>query len=164
MTNFPSGSNWGSPQLLILGFSTQPEEHEFAELICGRSISRENSDRLDQLKAGFGYNQDEWANASIPAGYGLFFEDLIEMLPHFISPVHTPDAPVTRGNSKARASYPSSTNTASTSSTFPLTAPLPMERQLKRPRQSHSVSPTETMLLRKKNRQESPGLLGPKVM
>jgi hypothetical protein len=79
--DFPSGSNWGIPQLKKLNFPLQPESHPFEDLQWEHDLSKESLDILNQLILGSGLHEDEWAKYSDNSKYKDFYDRLIAMLP-----------------------------------------------------------------------------------
>jgi len=75
------GLNWGIPQLKTLNFPLQPESHPFEGLQLEYDLSEESLDILDQLKLGFGLDEDEWAKCSKDSPYKDFYDDLAAMRP-----------------------------------------------------------------------------------
>jgi hypothetical protein len=95
---FPSGSNWGIPELKALNFPLQPESHPFEDLQLEHDLSKESLDILDQLKLGFGLDEDEWAKCGKDSPYKDFYDDLAAMRPQ--AKQLTPRKPALRSNTK----------------------------------------------------------------
>jgi hypothetical protein len=102
--DFPSGSNWGIPQLKKLNFPLQPESHPFEDLQWEHDLSEESQDILNQLRYGFGLHEEEWLNGNIDALYKEFYDDLAEMLPQVRVKQLTPRNPAVRSNTKLPSS------------------------------------------------------------
>lgn len=106
--DFPSGSNWGIPQLQKLNFPLQPESHPFEDLQWEHNLSRESLGILSQLKLGFGLHKDEWANCSDTSPYKHFYDSLAAMLPQVKVRQLTTGEPAVRSNTKLPSSSPCS--------------------------------------------------------
>lgn len=103
-TGFPSGSNWGIPQLEKLNFPLQPEIHPFEDLHWERDLSKESLDILNQLRAGFGLHEEEWLKGNVDASHKEFYENLAAMLPQSKEKYHTPRKPAVRSNTELPSS------------------------------------------------------------
>lgn len=101
--DFPSGSNWGIPQLKALNFPLQPESHPFEDLQWEHDLSKESLDILHQLQLGFGLHKDEWVNGSDDPKYQDFYDELNAMLPRVEAKQLTPERAV-RSNTKLPSS------------------------------------------------------------
>ena len=102
--DFPSGSNWGIPQLKKLNFPLQPESHPFEDLQWEHNLSKESQDILYQLILGFGLHEDEWAKCSVDSRYKDFYDNLAAMLPQVKVKQLTPGKPAVRSNTKLPSS------------------------------------------------------------
>ena len=98
--DFPSGSNWGIPQLKKLNFPLQPESHPFEDLQWEHDLSKESLDILNELRLGFGLHKDEWAKCSANSRYKDFYDELALMLPRVQEKQLTPRKLAIRSNTK----------------------------------------------------------------
>lgn len=125
---FPSGSNWGVPQLEKLNFPLQPEVHPFEDLHWERDLSEGSLDVLNQLRLGFGVLEEEWLEGNVEAPYKHFYDVLAAMLPQVKEKPLTPRTPALRSNTKLPSSSEHQSSSPWTLESRKRPAPLSAER------------------------------------